>query len=544
MNTMPLEIQAARLRLAKQRPYLAAALWSLVPVARPGLGTMAVDQWWRLYFDPAVATEWSVEELAGVLYHEVLHLLRDHPGRMRNLERAAANVAADAEVNDDLLAEGVRLPGAPITPASIGQPEGLLAEEYYAALAQRQRPAPDPGASAQPGNSGKSQEGPGGGEPVTPGTRQGEETGVGQGESSPADTGDATRDAAALSAPGGSRGDGSNSSPTAEGGSQADGSQPGAGGDASGSKAGDSGGSTHPPDSSAQPGASSRPSTGPVGNGRAGEQDGTASGGRVQTSAAPAPGAGRCGSCATGQQEPWEAGPPGSEDTPPGVGQAEAELIRREVALRIREASQSRGDIPAHLRRWAEEKLRPKADWRRILAAAIRRAIADVAGASDYTYRRPSRRQGQVGNGKVVLPALRRPVPEVAVVVDTSGSVSDAMLVQALAEVRGILEAAGQRQGVRVLAVDAAVQTCRRVFRPDQVELAGGGGTDMRVGLEAAAKMRPRPDIIVIVTDGFTPWPSEPPRGIRVIVAHLGDGGTVPAWAKEVKICMRNGRKW
>jgi predicted metal-dependent peptidase len=206
------------------------------------------------------------------------------------------------------------------------------------------------------------------------------------------------------------------------------------------------------------------------------------------------------------------------------------------VAQRIRETSQVRGDVPAHLQRWAEEKLRPKADWRRILAAAIRRAIADVAGASDYSYRRPSRRQSQVGNGKVVLPALRHPVPAVAVVVDTSGSISDAMLSQALAEVAGVIKACGQQEYVHVLAVDAAVQFCRRVFRPEQVELAGGGGTDMRVGLEAAAKLRPRPDIIIVITDGFTPWPDEPPRGTRVIVAHLGDGGTVPKWAKEVKV--------
>jgi len=95
---LPLELQAARLRLVRRRPYLASAAWALVPVARPGLGTLAVDQWWRLYFDPAVTERWSVEEMAGVLYHEILHLLRDHPGRMRNFDRLAANIAADAEI--------------------------------------------------------------------------------------------------------------------------------------------------------------------------------------------------------------------------------------------------------------------------------------------------------------------------------------------------------------------------------------------------------------------------------------------------------------
>jgi len=172
----------------------------------------------------------------------------------------------------------------------------------------------------------------------------------------------------------------------------------------------------------------------------------------------------------------------------------------------------------------------------------VRRAVADGAGASDYSYRRPSRRQGQVGNGKVVLPALRHPVPSVAVVVDTSGSISDAMLAQALAEVAGVLKAAGQREGVHVLACDAQVQACRRVFRPEQVQLAGGGGTDMGAGLEAAAKLRPSPQVAVVVTDGYTPWPDRPPRGMKVVVALTGDG-EVPEWAKAIKLKKKGGGK-
>ena len=166
--------------------------------------------------------------------------------------------------------------------------------------------------------------------------------------------------------------------------------------------------------------------------------------------------------------------------------------------------------------------------------------MADVAGASDYSYRRPSRRQGQVGNGKVVLPALRRPVPSVAVVVDTSGSVSDAMLSQALAEVSGVLRALGQREGVTVLACDSQVQASRRVFHPKQVRLTGGGGTDMRTGLEAAAKLRPAPQVCVVVTDGWTPWPDRPPRGMKVVVALTGDGKT-PDWATTVVVRWTKG---
>lgn len=533
MTTMPAELQAARLRLVKERPYLASAAWALQPVQKPGLGTLAVDMYWRLYYDPAVVTRWNVEELAGVLYHEICHLLRDHASRMKDFDRVVANIAADAEINDDIIAEGVRLPDTPVTPATIGQPDGLLAEEYYAALEQARQSAPQQGASAQPGKQ----------DPASTGAGQSQagDSQQGDGHQNDADT---AQDTASASAPGSGAENGSTPSQTAAGGSHADDAQSGDRGDASGSKAGDSGGSKagdgeessspsssgQPSDSSAQPGASSQPPASP-GSGHGSGHDGRESGDGAQT---PAPGAGRCGSCATGQQEPWEEGPP-SEGTSPGINRAEAELIRRDVARQIQEHVKARGHVPGHWSRWADEKLRPRVDWRKELAAAVRHAVADMAGANDYSYRRPSRRQGQVGNGKVLFPSLRRPVPSVAVVVDTSGSISDTMLAQALAEISGILKGLGQREGIHVLACDAQVQACRRVFRPEQVKLAGGGGTDMGVGLSAAAKLRPAPQVAVVISDGFTPWPARPPRGMKVVVALTG-GGKAPDWAKVVKV--------
>ena len=547
---LPQTLQAARLRLVKSYPYLAAAAWALHPVEKPGLGTLAVDQWWRLYYDPAVAALWTVEELAGVLYHEISHLLRDHASRMQELERVTANIAADAEINDDLLAEGVRLPGVPVTPEKIGQPNGLLAEEYYAAL-QGQQSAPDQGASAQPEQSGA-------GEPEAGDTQQGDGSEAGQKQDSSASADqncDAAQGDGASSA---DRGGGEESLPnpsqTAEGGSHADSAQPGDRGDGSGSKPGDPDGSEpggagsgetgdpagssqpassgQPSGASGQPESSSQPPASP-GSDHGSGQDGRKSGDQAQT---PAPGAGRCGSCATGQQEPWEEGPPDSSS--PGTSRAEGEMIRREVARQIQEHSRTRGDVPGHWSRWAEEKLRPRIDWRKELAAAVRHAVADVAGAVDYSYRKPSRRQGQVGNGKVVLPALRRPVPSVAVVVDTSGSMDDTMLAQALAEVSGILKGMGQKEGVHVLSVDAQVHACRKVFRTGQVQLTGGGGTDMGKGLSAVAKLRPVPQVAVVITDFYTPWPELPPKNVKVIGVALGSSNctNAPQWIKVVRV--------
>ncbi|MBU6151863.1 MAG: hypothetical protein KGR25_10460, partial [Chloroflexi bacterium] len=91
--------------------------------------------------------------------------------------------------------------------------------------------------------------------------------------------------------------------------------------------------------------------------------------------------------------------------------------------------------------------------------------------------------------------------------------------------------------GLVVLAVDAEVHVTKQVFRANEVNLVGGGGTDMRVGIEAAARLHPRPEVVIVLTDGFTPWPNVPPRGMRVIAGITGGNRIlVPEWIKVVRV--------
>ena len=236
-----------------------------------------------------------------------------------------------------------------------------------------------------------------------------------------------------------------------------------------------------------------------------------------------------CGSGADGWGRGWDA------SGPPALSPWQARLLCRQVAQDCVRHAREAGNVPAGLLRWAEQALQPAVDWRRVLAAELRRAVADTAGAVDYSYRRPSRRASVAGS--VVLPALRRPVPEVAVVCDTSGSMTEDLLAAALAEVEGLLRSLGLARQVRVLACDTAVGPARRVTSARQVQLVGGGGTDMGAGIAAAAALRPRPAVTVVLTDGFTPWPDRPPRGTRVVVALLGDEAPDgPDWARAVRV--------
>ncbi|MFJ3174091.1 VWA-like domain-containing protein [Streptomyces roseus] len=263
---------------------------------------------------------------------------------------------------------------------------------------------------------------------------------------------------------------------------------------------------------------------------------GLATGGMSESylSAIPAtpPHAPDCGSGAHGAPAPWE---PAEGAGPARIGPVEAEALRRQTARAVRAHQRTRGLLPAGWQRWAQELLEPTVDWRRALSGAVREAAAWAGGAVDYTYRRPSRRTPALG-GRVVLPSLRRPLPRVAIVVDTSGSMGEDELAAALGEVAGVLREVGVRGNrVAVLACDADVHAVSRVTSAEPVTLAGGGGTDMRVGIRAALAAAERPNIVVVLTDGYTPWPGETPS-CRLIAALGAGAPQPPGWVETVRV--------
>lgn len=242
------------------------------------------------------------------------------------------------------------------------------------------------------------------------------------------------------------------------------------------------------------------------------------------------------GSGADGVRRDWERPPAGASR----VSEREAALIRARVAEDVLAAARA-GDVPAGWQRWAAELARSGVDWRRVLAGEIRAGVAATIGLVDYSYRRPSRRAST--SPDIVLPALERPVPEVAVVVDTSASMDEAQLGRAVAEVDGVIRRLGVHEA-SVLSVDAAVHGVARRRRADPLALAGGGGTDMSAGIAAAALLRPRPCLIVVLTDGDTDWPDRAPAGTRVVVGLVTDAiapPPTPSWARTVVIPVARG---
>jgi predicted metal-dependent peptidase len=247
-----------------------------------------------------------------------------------------------------------------------------------------------------------------------------------------------------------------------------------------------------------------------------------------------------CGSGADGKVRPWELGPDGAH----GLSRQQRDAVR----FRVAEGIQGRpGDAPDGWRRWADQAFHPPQPWRQLLGAAVRSAVGAPGVGENHSYRRPSRRSASIPG--VLLPSVRRMPPRVCVVIDTSGSVSDAELGSALLEVAAISRAVGGRRDlVSVISCDAAAGVAVPLCRAENIELVGGGGTDLRSGFARALTSRPRPDVIVALTDGQTPWPSAQPP-CRTVVglfprparATMEDDPdytpeSPPSWARVVTI--------
>ncbi|MER5712602.1 VWA-like domain-containing protein [Streptomyces sp. NPDC002122] len=231
-----------------------------------------------------------------------------------------------------------------------------------------------------------------------------------------------------------------------------------------------------------------------------------------------------CGSGADGLERPWDLGPDGAH----GLSEQEQDGIRFRVAQGI---AGRPGDAPRGWRRWAEKAFHTPQPWRELLGAAVRSAATGAGAGEDHTYGRPSRRSAAVPGA--VLPSLRRRPPRVTVVIDTSGSVSDAELGSALLEVAAISRAVGGRRDlVTVVSCDAAARIAHPLCRAEGIPLIGGGGTDLRTGFAAALAARPRPDVIVVLTDGQTPWPQRRPP-CRTVVGRFSRRHTPLSWDED-----------
>lgn len=261
-------------------------------------------------------------------------------------------------------------------------------------------------------------------------------------------------------------------------------------------------------------------------------------------------GRGRCGSAAGGEasREMEEAA---AQQGVEGMSPHQYEEMVRNAAEAVVEYSSSGiGDVHGGLLRAAEAVLQPKVNWRSELRTVVgrahrvaRRGMKKRTNTKFHSRQEPARR----GRGNVVIwPGVRKFSPKATLVIDTSGSMSDKQISAAKAEAQGIIKKALNGAKLAVIECDAVAGAVQQVRKGKEIVLHGGGGTDMRRGLEAAYEHTPDSDVVVVLTDGITPWPEQPPpRGMKAVVGIIHDSrqtdtdaieASTPDWAKTVLI--------
>jgi predicted metal-dependent peptidase len=210
-----------------------------------------------------------------------------------------------------------------------------------------------------------------------------------------------------------------------------------------------------------------------------------------------------------GERHEQEIDPEGSvsqRKPPPSLSDQEdlAGQWRKRLASAAQSARQA-GKLSQSWMRMIDDLIQPQLPWRALLARYMMNAARD-----DYSFQRPSRREGEA-----VLPSLHSGSVRLLLALDTSGSVTDEELKAFLGEVDALK--AQVRASVTLLACDDKLAEGApwhyEMWQPLALPegLSGGGGTDFRPVFEWAEEERVSPDLLIFFTDAEGEFPSKPP---------------------------------
>ena len=181
-----------------------------------------------------------------------------------------------------------------------------------------------------------------------------------------------------------------------------------------------------------------------------------------------------------------------SDGSATGKFEAEIEVAVQQAA----DIAKAMGKLPGHLQTLIEKALAPKVDWKMALARFLR-----ANNKSDFTWIKPNRRFISRG---LYLPSLHTPcLEEIAVAVDTSGSVSEDELLQFTGEITSILHDTNPER-IHFLQCDTEVRSDDEYTReslPLKITYKGRGGTAFSPVTEYINEKHPGVSALVYLTD-------------------------------------------
>ena len=216
----------------------------------------------------------------------------------------------------------------------------------------------------------------------------------------------------------------------------------------------------------------------------------------------------------------------------PKLSQAEKDAIKdeiKEAVLAAAAASDGAGNLPAGIKRIIQDLTAPKMNWRELLRMQLESTVK-----SDYTWMRSSRKGWDMD---AIMPG-RKPdeLIDIALAIDTSGSIDGAMLKDFLGEVAGIMEQF-ESYRIHLFTFDTAVHNPQQ-FNSENLENIsdyepkGGGGTDFDAIFNYLKDEEIEPKRLVVLTDmcPYGSWGDEHYCD-TVWIGH-GTTSIVPPWGQ------------
>ena len=208
-------------------------------------------------------------------------------------------------------------------------------------------------------------------------------------------------------------------------------------------------------------------------------------------------------------------------------------------SISIRDAITGRGTIPLLAERMWEEMRKPQTDLRTILNDFVQEEICD------YSFAPPDRRFDE---SPFFLPDFNEKdetVEDVLFMIDASGSMSNKDITAAYCEIKGAIEQFNGKLKGWLGFFDAEVIEpipFENVEEFSVIRPKGGGGTDFEIIFEYVMEhMQDKlPASIIILTDGFAPFPQEKLAGGIPVLWLLNNEKVNPPWGKVSRITMDN----
>jgi predicted metal-dependent peptidase len=214
----------------------------------------------------------------------------------------------------------------------------------------------------------------------------------------------------------------------------------------------------------------------------------------------------------------------------PKLSDADRQAIKdeiKEAMLAAAATTDGAGNIPAGVMRLIKDLTEPQMNWRELLRMNLESTIK-----SDYTWMRASRRGWHMD---AVMPGRKNDeMIDIAIAIDTSGSIGDKMLKDFLGEVQGIMDSFPQYK-IHIVSFDTDTHNPAQYDSDNldsicEYEPGGGGGTDFDAIYRYLKDEDIQPRRLVVFTDGypFGSWGDENYCDVTWIL-H-GTTTIVPPW--------------